>query len=52
VRALRALALEHGFERFDPFLGLERIGVIRSLWNRGHRCLLVDVTVVRKRRAT
>ncbi len=41
VRALRPFAFEDGLERLDPFLGLECIGIVGSLRNCGHRCLLM-----------
>ena len=44
VRALGALALEHGLERVEPLLGFERVGVVRcgELGDGGH-CRRVPV---------
>jgi hypothetical protein len=38
VRALRPFPLEYRFKCIEPFLGLERVGIVRcrKLWDGGH----------------
>src|SRR5260221_1560171 len=45
VRAVRAFALEHRFERIEPFLRLERVGVVGGgrLRNGGHGLVYPDM---------
>ena len=40
VRSLGTLAFEDGFKSIEPFLSLERVGIVGCLGNCGHRCCL------------